>query len=60
MAVFRLLPGTNCKECNLSGCWQFALKLIAGEAKTGECPELAEPASASRLGELRTLVGATA
>ena len=60
MAVFRLLPGTNCKECSLSGCWQFALKLITGEAKTGECPELAEPTSASRLAELRTLVGATA
>lgn len=60
MAVFRLLPGTNCQECNLAGCWQFALKLITGEATTAECPELARPASASRLAELVALVGRTA
>jgi ArsR family metal-binding transcriptional regulator len=60
MAVFKLLPGTNCKECDLSGCWQFALKLITGEARTGECPELAQPSSDSRLAELRILVGETA
>jgi ArsR family metal-binding transcriptional regulator len=60
MAVYGLLPGTNCKECGLPGCWQFALKLVAGEAKTGECPELAQAEFVSGLAELRSLVGETA
>lgn len=53
MEVYRLLPGTNCKECHLPGCWQFALKLVAGEATTTECPALAEPDGAPQLAALR-------
>lgn len=56
MVVYKLLPGTNCKECNLPSCWQFALKLVTGEATTGECPDLAKPEFAPQLAELRTLV----
>jgi len=56
MAVYKLLPGTNCKECHLAGCWQFALKLVAGEVNTRECPPLAQPDFASQLAELRGLL----
>ena len=59
MAVYKLLPGTNCKECNQSGCWQFALKLVTGEERTGACPPLAQPEFTSRLAELRSLVAET-
>lgn len=54
MEVYRLLPGTNCKECHLPGCWQFALKLVAGEATTIDCPALAEPSFAPQLSALRS------
>lgn len=58
MAVYKLLPGTNCKECHLPGCWQFALKLVAGEATAGECPALAEAEFARQRAQLVELVGA--
>jgi ArsR family metal-binding transcriptional regulator len=54
MEVYRKLPGTNCKECHLPGCWQFALKLVAGEARLGDCPALAEPEFAPQLADLRS------
>lgn len=60
MAVYKLLPGTNCKECGQPGCWQFGLKLIAGEVSTGDCPDLAKPEYVSRLPELQDLIGETA
>jgi CO dehydrogenase/acetyl-CoA synthase gamma subunit (corrinoid Fe-S protein) len=56
MAVYKLLPGTNCKECGQPGCWQFALKLVTGVVTTGECPPLAQPEFASQLAELRGLI----
>ncbi len=56
MAVYKLLPRTNCKECHQAGCWQFALKLVAGEVNSGECPPLARPEFVSQLAELRSLV----
>jgi ArsR family metal-binding transcriptional regulator len=60
MAVYELLPGTNCKDCGLAGCWQFALKLVTGEVGTGDCPSLAQPESASELAALRDLVAESA
>lgn len=59
LAVYRLLPRTDCGECGLSGCWQFALKLVVGEAQLGECPAVARPEFASQLAELRELVPVT-
>jgi ArsR family metal-binding transcriptional regulator len=56
MAVYKLLPGTNCKECHEAGCWHFALKLVAGAVNTGECPPLTQPEFAAQLAELRGLV----
>ena len=59
MAVYRLLPGTNCEECGLPSCWQFALRLVVGEAKVGECPVLTEEEYVSRRGDLRRMVTET-
>jgi ArsR family metal-binding transcriptional regulator len=56
MAVFKLLPGTNCKACGQPTCFTFALKLVAGQQKLEECPPLLEPAYADRLVQLRALV----
>ena len=60
MAVYKLLPGTNCEDCGVSSCWQFGLKLIAGEVNTTDCPELFKPEYVSRLPELKDLIGETA
>jgi len=56
MAVFKLLPGTNCRECGQPTCWSFALKLVAAQAQPADCPPLREPAYAGRLAELAALV----
>jgi ArsR family metal-binding transcriptional regulator len=56
MAVYHLLPGGDCKKCGEPTCWNFALKLAAGQKRTAECPELSEPRYASNLAELRETV----
>jgi len=56
MALFKLLPGTNCKACGQPTCFTFALKLAAGQQKLEECPPLLEPGYADRLAQLRALV----
>ena len=56
MALFKLLPGTNCKACGQPTCFTFALKLAAGQQKLEECPPLLQPDYADRLAQLRALV----
>jgi len=43
MAIFKLLPQTNCKQCGEPTCYTFALKLAASQKKLADCPPLAEP-----------------
>ena len=40
MAIFKLLPRTNCKQCGESTCYSFALKLAVSQKKLAECPPL--------------------
>lgn len=40
LEIFRLLPRTNCKECDESSCFAFALKLAAGQVDAGKCRPL--------------------
>jgi ArsR family metal-binding transcriptional regulator len=44
LAIFKLLPQTNCKRCGEPTCYTFALKLAASQKKLEDCPILAEPA----------------
>ena len=53
MAVYRLLPQTNCKQCGEPTCYIFAVKLVAGQKNLLECLPLAEP----RYTENRTALG---
>jgi ArsR family metal-binding transcriptional regulator len=48
MTVFQLLPQTNCRRCGEPTCFNFALKLIAGQKRLSECPLLSEPAHAEK------------
>jgi len=57
MAVSKLLPGTNCRECGQPTCFTFALKLIAGQRRPEDCPPLRRSEFAAQLAELQTILG---
>ena len=57
MALYRLLPGTNCRECGQPSCWHFALRLASGQAAPEACPPLLGAEWTVQLGQLRGLVG---
>ena len=56
MAVYRLLPQTNCRLCGEPTCFTFALKLAASQASLELCPMVQEAAYAARLADLRGLL----
>ena len=41
--VYKLLPGTNCKECGETNCMAFAAKLVNREVSLQQCPPLLDP-----------------
>jgi len=57
LAIFKLLPGTNCKQCGEPTCYNFALKLTAGQADISACPALAEPDHRAALAQLEEMLG---
>jgi len=56
MAIFKLLPQTNCKQCGEPTCYTFALKLVASQVKLADCPTLFEPQYADKLAALEEIV----
>lgn len=56
MALYKLLPATNCRQCGQPSCWNFALKLAAAQVGLNACPALEEPAFAERRGSLDALL----
>jgi ArsR family metal-binding transcriptional regulator len=42
MDIYRLLPGTNCKQCGYSSCMAYAAHLREGEADLSQCPCLSD------------------
>jgi ArsR family metal-binding transcriptional regulator len=56
MAVYRLLPQTNCKMCGEPTCYTFAIKLVASQRKISECPPLLEAQYATQLSALQALL----
>ncbi|MGC8781555.1 MAG: (Fe-S)-binding protein [Anaerolineae bacterium] len=56
MALYKLLPGTNCRACGQPSCWNFALKLAAGQVELAACAPLYEPAYADRRAGLEALL----
>jgi ArsR family metal-binding transcriptional regulator len=59
MAIYKLLPNTNCKQCGEPTCYSFALKLTASHKKISDCPPLAEPQYAEKRAALEGLVTET-
>jgi len=56
MAVYKLLPQTNCKACGEATCFVFATKLAAGQVELSVCPVLQEPDYAERWAQLQQLL----
>lgn len=56
MAIYKLLPRTNCKQCGEPTCFTFALKLAASQKQIADCLPLAELAHAERLAALQAIV----
>jgi len=56
MAIYKLLPNTNCKQCGESTCYSFALKLTVSQKKIADCPPLFESQNAGKLAALREIV----
>jgi len=56
MAIYKLLPNTNCKQCGESTCYSFALKLAVSQKKLANCPPLAELQYAEKLTALDEIV----
>ncbi len=42
IAIFKLLPKTNCGECGVPTCLAFAMNLAAGKAELSACPYVSE------------------
>ena len=56
MAIYKLLPNTNCKQCGEPTCYTFALKLAASQKKLADCPPLAETQYAGKLAGLEAII----
>lgn len=47
LAIYKLLPKTNCKECGFPTCLAFAMKLAARQVELAACPYVSDEAKAS-------------
>lgn len=56
LAVYKLLPQTNCKQCGEPTCYTFAIKLAAAQKQIAACKPLAEPQYAEKLAALQAIV----
>jgi len=56
MAIYQLLPKTNCKKCGEPTCFIFSLKLVASQKKIADCPPLLEPEFSENLSKLQAIV----
>jgi ArsR family metal-binding transcriptional regulator len=56
MAIYKLLPKTNCKQCGEPTCWTFAVKLSASQKPAKACSPLLAPEFSDYLASLETLL----
>ena len=56
MAIHKLLPNTNCKQCGDPTCYSFALKLAASQKKLADCPALLESQYTEKLAALEEMI----
>ena len=46
IAIYKLLPQTNCKECGYPTCLAFAMKLAARQVELSDCPYVSDEVKA--------------
>ena len=56
MAIFKLLPGTNCRQCGEPTCYTFAMKLTASQKTLADCPSIYDPQYNEQLEALEAMV----
>ena len=56
MAIFKLLPQTNCKQCGEPTCYTFAIKLAAAQKTLNDCPPLADAQYVEKLNALKLVI----
>lgn len=56
MAIYKLLPQTNCGKCKEPTCYTFALKLATSQKKLSDCSPLSELQYASNLVALQEMI----
>ncbi len=56
MAIYKLLPNTNCKQCGEPTCYTFALRLTASQRKLADCPLLFESQNAEKRAALEEII----
>lgn len=59
MAIYKLLPNTNCRQCGEPTCFSFALKLAASLKRIAECAPLLETQCAGNLAALEAMINNT-
>ncbi len=47
LAIYKLLPKTNCKECGFPTCLAFAMKLAAKQVALDKCPHVSDEAKSA-------------
>ena len=47
LAIYKLLPRTNCKECGFPTCLAFAMKLAARQVELSDCPSVSDEATST-------------
>lgn len=56
MAIYSLLPRTNCKQCGEPTCYTFALKLVASQKDVSNCPPIFDPQYLDKLTALQAII----
>lgn len=56
MAIFKLLPQTNCRQCGEPTCYTFGLRLATAQKNLADCPPLFEPQYSNQLAALQEMV----
>jgi len=56
MAIYKLLPNTNCKQCGEETCYSFALKLAVTQKKLADCPPLGDLQLSDNLVALKEMI----
>jgi ArsR family metal-binding transcriptional regulator len=56
MAIYKLLPNTNCRQCGEPTCYSFALKLVTSQKRIAECAPMLETQYAGNLAAILTMI----